>query len=79
MSARLGMSALALLAVFTLSACEKPQTVTGDSRKADTPVWQASNNRWSLHDFKAGDQASWERQMAARAQNQNDYSRNLDR
>ena len=71
----LGMGVLAAAAAFGLAACEKQQTMAGSQKKSDTPVWQASDNRWALHDFKAGDKASWDRQMALRAQYQNDYSR----
>ena len=74
MSARLGIALLAVAAAFALSACEKQQTMTGNTKKADTPVWQASDSRWVRADAKAGDKASWERQMATRAQHQNDYA-----
>jgi hypothetical protein len=70
----LGISALAVAAAFGLAACEKQQTMAGSQKKSDTPVWQASDSRWA-RDFKAGDKASWDRQMALRAQYQNDYSR----
>jgi len=74
MSARLGMALLAVAAAFALSACEKQQTMTGNATKGDTPLWQAGESRWPRAD-KAADRATWERQMAARAQYQNDYSR----
>jgi hypothetical protein len=75
MTGRLGIALFAVAAALALSACEKQQTMTGNGKKADTPVWQASDSRWVRADAKAGDKASWERQMAARAQYQNDYSR----
>ena len=75
----LAFCALALGAAFALSACEKQQTMTGNTRKSDTPVWAASDSRWGQHDFKPGDKADWERQMAIRAQDQNDYAPRLDR
>ena len=74
MSARLGIAFLAVAAAFALSACEKQQTMTGNASKGDTPLWQAGESRWPRAD-KAADKATWERQMAARAQYQNDYSR----
>ena len=74
MSARLGMALLAVAAAFALGACEKQQTMTGNASKGDTPLWQAGESRWPRAD-KAADKATWERQMAARAQYQNDYSR----
>jgi len=74
MSARLGMALFAVAAAFALGACEKQQTMTGNASKGDTPLWQAGESRWPRAD-KAADKATWERQMAARAQYQNDYSR----
>ena len=74
MSARLGVALLAVAAAFALSACEKQQTMTSNATKGDTPLWQAGESRWPRAD-KAADRATWERQMAARAQYQNDYSR----
>ena len=70
----LGIGVLAAAAAFGLAACEKQQTMAGSQKKSDTPVWQPSDSRWA-RDFKAGDKASWDRQMALRAQYQNDYSR----
>ena len=75
MTGRLGIALFAVVAALALSACEKQQTMTGNAKKADTPVWQAGESRWPRADAKAADKASWERQMAARAQYQNDYSR----
>ena len=70
----LGIGVLAAAAAFGLAACEKQQTMAGSQKKSDTPVWQASDSRWA-RDFKGGDKSSWDRQMALRAQYQNDYSR----
>jgi hypothetical protein len=67
--------ALVSVALLGLAGCEKQQAMTGSTKKSDTKVWEASDNPWSLRDWKAGDKASWERQMAIRAQYQNDYSR----
>jgi hypothetical protein len=67
--------AMTIALAVALSACEKQQTMTGSAKKSDTKVWEASDNPWSLKDWKVGDKASWERQMAIRAQYQNDYSR----
>jgi hypothetical protein len=74
MSARLGIALCAVAAVFALSACEKQQAMTGNATKGDTPLWQAGDSRWVRADAKAADKASWERQMATRAQHQNDYA-----
>ncbi|WP_341886905.1 hypothetical protein [Variovorax sp. YR752] len=57
-----------------LAACgEKPQTAT--AKKSDSKPWEAAQNSFVTGDWKAGDQASWEAQMKARAQGQNEYSR----
>jgi hypothetical protein len=74
MSARLGIALCAVAAVLALSACEKQQAMTGNATKGDTPLWQAGDSRWVRADAKAADKASWERQMATRAQHQNDYA-----
>jgi hypothetical protein len=61
-------------AVMTLSACgEKAQTLS--PRKADSKPWDAAQNGFVSPGWKAGDQASWEEQMRARAQGQNEYTR----
>ena len=63
-----------LTAVFGLAACtEKPQT--SGSRKADSEIWVAGAPAFAASGWKAGDQASWQEQMRARAQNQNEYTR----
>jgi hypothetical protein len=72
---RPAQAALVLLAaVFGLAACtEKPQTAGG--RKADSQIWVAGSPGYVAPGWKAGDQASWQEQMRARAQNQNEYTR----
>jgi hypothetical protein len=59
-----------------LAACgERVQTTTvGTERKLDTHSWDASNSVFLAPGWTPGDKASWEAQMRARAQNQNDYS-----
>ncbi len=59
-----------------LAACgEKPQT--SGTRKADlSPVQGTADVAYTAPGWKAGDAASWEAQMKARAQfGQNEYSR----
>jgi hypothetical protein len=62
-------------AAMLLSACgEKPQTA--QTRKSDSQAWAgAPGDPYAVPGWKAGDQASWEQQMRARAQGQNEYSR----
>jgi hypothetical protein len=75
MSARLGIALCAIAAAFALGGCEQRQKMTGNATKGDTPLWQSGESRWPRAEAPAPDKASWERQMAARAQHQNDYSR----
>jgi len=64
----------ALMAVSLLGACgETPQTLT--PRKADTAVYSGTTDSQMAAGWKPGDAATWEAQMKARAQNQNEYSR----
>ncbi len=66
----LGLVALSLL----LSACaEKAQTAgTGAS---DGKPWEGAQSAYASPGWKAGDRASWEEQLKARSQGQNEYSR----
>jgi hypothetical protein len=68
----LGLVACGLL----LAACgERVQTTTvGTERKLDTHSWDANNSVFVAPGWTPGDRASWEAQMRARAQNQNDYA-----
>ena len=68
----LGLIACTLL----LAACgERVQTTTvGTERKLDTHSWDANNSAFVVPGWSPGDKASWEAQMRARAQNQNDYA-----
>ena len=64
-----------LFAAFVLAACgESPQELT-HSKKDSGPAWQGATNAFVAPGWKAGDEQSWERQMQARAQNQNEYLR----
>ncbi len=63
-----------LAAALALGACaEKAQTA--GTQKTDTKPWEASQNAYVVQGWKGGDQASWEAQLKARSQNQNEYSR----
>jgi hypothetical protein len=69
-------SSIVLCAAALLAACgEKPQTATPAAKKSDAGAWQGSDARYSANGWKAGDRASWEEQMRARARGQNEYSR----
>ncbi len=58
-----------------LAACgEKPQTMGGV--KSDVAPFQGANNQFVAPGWKAGDKASWEQGLKARAQRtQNEYSK----
>jgi hypothetical protein len=63
-----------LMACVVLAACgEKPQTVT--ARKADVAPSAGNTGTHTAAGWKAGDATSWEAQLKARSQNQNEYSR----
>ncbi|HEY2865333.1 MAG TPA: hypothetical protein VGK37_17070 [Casimicrobiaceae bacterium] len=69
---RLAFGAMALAAILTLAACgERPQVARYKqgkyAGKPDTPAYDAAPYN--------GDRAAWERAIATRAQNQNEYKR----
>ena len=63
-----------LLAAMALGGCgEKAQVAA--TKKYDGKPWEASQSAYVVQGWKAGDQASWEQQLKARSQNQNEYAR----
>ncbi|MEY4748409.1 MAG: hypothetical protein RIQ60_623 [Pseudomonadota bacterium] len=65
---------LAAASLTLLAACgEKPQTASG--RKSDAQAWSGARDGFVAPGWKAGDKTSWDEQMRARGQNQNEYSR----
>lgn len=74
------MTALRLLlvpiAAGVLVACgERVQTMpVGTAKKSDAQAWQTQDKRFLAPGWTPGDQASWDAQMANRAQGQNDYA-----
>lgn len=69
------VAALLMFAALALAACgERPQELA-HSKKDSAPAWQGAANAFVAPGWKAGDEQSWERQMQARAQNQNEYLR----
>jgi hypothetical protein len=68
--------AMAMMAVCVGGCGDKPQSAgQGPAKKADSKAWEQSQSAYLAEGWKAGDQASWEAQMRARAQGQNEYSR----
>jgi opacity protein-like surface antigen len=66
----------ALMAAGLAACADKPQTVSGESRKSDSKPWDGSTQAgYTAPDWKQGDRASWEQQLRARNQQQNEYTR----
>jgi hypothetical protein len=67
----------AVLVSAGLAACgDKPQTASGASKKGDSKPWDGSTQAgYTAPDWKQGDRASWEQQLRARNQQQNEYTR----
>lgn len=69
-------TALALLvAAAALAACGDADSSERAARKSDVPAWQGAANPYVADGWKAGDEASWQQQMRARVQAQNEYAR----
>ena len=59
-----------------LAGCGKsPGSDTAAARRGVQPNWDAAANPFVVQGWKSGDRASWEGQLSARAQNQNEYLR----
>jgi hypothetical protein len=73
---RARLLACALGAVALLGACgeEVQTTKVGPARKADKPAWSGGESPYRVSGWTPGDRASWEAQMRARAQGQDDYA-----
>ena len=71
------MKALPLLcsltAVLLVGCGEKPQSAA--TLKSDGRPWETAQTAYTAQGWKAGDKASWEQQLRARSQGQNEYSR----
>ena len=66
--------ALAGAMCLGFAACgEKPQTASG--RKSDAKASDGPAGAYTASGWKPGDAASWEQQLRARSQNQNEYLR----
>jgi hypothetical protein len=66
---------IAIVVVAFVGCGEKVQTIpVGAAKKADGQVWQTKDDRFLAPGWTPGDEASWNAQMANRAQGQNDYA-----
>ena len=64
----------ALLGAGLLGGCaEKAQTAA--TKKSDGKPWDSAQTAYTAQGWKAGDQTSWEQQLKARSQGQDEYSR----
>jgi hypothetical protein len=66
--------AMAMMAVAAAGCGEKAQTASA-SKKVDAPAWEGAQGGNVAEGWKPGDKDSWEAQIRARAQNQNEYTR----
>ena len=71
---KLALTTGLLAAAVMLGGCAEKSQVAA-TRKSDGKPWEASQNAHVVSGWKGGDQASWEQQLKARSQNQNEYSR----
>ncbi len=67
---------LAASMVLVLSACgERVQTLpAGGAKKADARAFQITDNGYLAPGWTPGNEASWDAQIKARAQAQNDFA-----
>lgn len=65
---------LITLSALLLAGCgETDQSLAADRYQPDTPAYKGVNNAFAEKDWTAGNKASWEKQLRARAQYQNEY------
>jgi len=70
---RLTTAALLALALAGTACSEKPQTA--GARKTDAEPWTGTRTAYTAPGWKPGDEASWDSQIRARAESQNEYAR----
>lgn len=70
---------ISLLAMsLALSACGEKAEAKSTGKKGDAPAYSGApdgKQSYSVQGWTAGDKASWEQQMRARSQGQNEYTR----
>ena len=71
---KLSLTTALLAALVALVGCAEKAQVAA-TKKSDGQPWEASQNAYVVQGWKGGDQVSWEQQLKARSQNQNEYSR----
>ncbi|MDB5728760.1 MAG: hypothetical protein JWR25_975 [Noviherbaspirillum sp.] len=67
---------ISVSALLTLSACgEVDQAKTADRHLPDVAPWKGAKNSYVVQGWTPGDQRTWETQLRARQQAQNEYGR----
>lgn len=69
------MVTLAAGVAFGLAGCEKSQADAARLKKADARASQGAAKAYTATGWTPGDDASWQAQMRARAEGQNEYAR----
>jgi hypothetical protein len=65
-----------LVVVALLAACgDKPQALEVGKKKPDSQAFQGQGDAYKAAGWTNGDKVSWEAQLKARSQGQNEYSR----
>ena len=70
--------ALALLAAgvaLSLAGCEKSQADAARLKKSDAKASQGADKAYTAQGWTPGDDASWQAQIRARTEGQNEYTR----
>lgn len=71
----LGVIASVLSLLALVGCADWGQRGQPTAARALQPPWDAAANPFVVPGWKSGDQASWQQQMAKRAQNQNEFLR----
>lgn len=72
----LAAACAAALALGGLAGCaEKPQTASNPVKRGDHKPWDGAEAAYTAPGWTPGDRDSWEQQMRARNQQQNEYAR----
>jgi hypothetical protein len=65
-----------MLVTALLGACgDKPQALEAGKKKPDTQAYQGQGDAYKATGWTNGDKLTWETQIKARTQGQNEYSR----
>jgi len=65
----------AIVLALSLGACSEKVQNLGARKNVDQPLYAGAKNGYVVKNWTPGDKTSWEAQLKARNQNQNEYSR----